>query len=121
MPDAVFDIELCPALHQHPHHRTVAGMRRLMQRRAMRMRPFRVVAVGIFAGIEQERDDVRMPELSRQNQRAVPRGPVRRREQTRRFCRPSQSRRGGQIDPRPAPLSSSARAISTALGGVFWR
>ncbi len=82
VPDGIPDIQPRAVLDQEPHHRLVAAQDCVVQWRGVRMVAFKIVAVGILAGVEQEANDLRMSELRSQRERAVARFGIRRREQT---------------------------------------
>jgi hypothetical protein len=83
LPDGVADIQPRAALDKDPHHRLVAAQHGLVQRRRVRMIACRIVSVGIFAGVEQEANNLRMSVLRSERERAMARFGIRGREQTR--------------------------------------
>src|SRR6266436_1757821 len=109
-PNSVRDIQPRAALDQEPRHRLVTTQDGLMQGRRVRMVAFRIVAVGILAGIKQQTDNLRMSLLRGQRERAMARYIVGGREQTDGIVHPAQPGSAGQVDARPA--------LSQGLGSV---
>ena len=71
---------------------------RLMQWCRMRMVAFRIVAVGVLPGIEQQANDLQMSVLRCEGERAVARFGVRGREETGGIVPEAKACGGGQID-----------------------
>src|SRR5919106_2937781 len=81
----------------------MTGQRGLMQWGRVAVEALRVVAIGILTGIEEQADDLHVPELGSQGERAMPVVPARRGEQALRVLESSQARGGGEGgDSRPA-------------------
>src|SRR3984893_4807384 len=81
----------------------MAGQNSLMQWRRVGMISVRVVPVWIFAGIEEQPNDIHMPVLRRQRERAMPAFRIGRREQSACLGGPPQTgRRDYVIDSRAA-------------------
>src|SRR5689334_10536178 len=110
MPYGVPDIQPRAALEKQPHHRLMATQDGLVQRRAVGMVAFWVVAVGVLAGVEQQTNNLRMSLLCSQGESAVTRFDVRGWDSTGSIAYEPQSGGGGQIDTRPA--------FGQSLGGV---
>jgi len=69
VPYRISDVELGSAFHQQPDRIKVSGKRRLMERSAMAVAVFWVVAVGILACIEQSTNNFSVSELRGKCQR----------------------------------------------------
>src|SRR5205823_11042171 len=98
VPDGVPHIEPRAAFDQEPHHRLMPRQHRLMQWCRMRMVAFRIVAVGVLPGIEQQANDLQMSVLRCEGERAVARFGVRGREETGGIVPEAKACGGGQID-----------------------
>ena len=70
--DRILNIQPSTALHQQTHYIFVPGECRLMQRRRMRVAPWRVETIRIFPGIEEHPYNPHMSKLRGNRQRSVP-------------------------------------------------
>ena len=116
MPENIFYIQSRAAFHKKLDHFLVASPGGLMQRRRMRMAADRVVAVGIFARIQQHANDLDMTILRSQGQRQMAVVTTRRRKEPMEVVDAPQSGRNRQIDPRLS-LDQSLHRVHLAVQG----
>lgn len=67
----VLDVEPRAAFDQQTNYGVVACQNGLMQRGRMSVVSFRVVAIRILAGVEEQADDIHVTMLRRQRERAM--------------------------------------------------
>jgi hypothetical protein len=67
----VLDVEASASLDERSDHVEVSGDSRLVQRRRVCVGPWGIVSVRVLAGVEQQRDDRRMPVLGGKRQREM--------------------------------------------------
>ena len=71
VPEDVPHVQSCAALNKEAHHLVVAGAGSLVQGRGMGMAADWVVAIGIFAGVEEQVDDRDVTEVGCQRERQM--------------------------------------------------
>ena len=71
MPEHVLHIQSCTTCHEEPDYFFMASAGRLVQWSRVRMSADRVVAVGIFARVQQRADDFSMSKLRGQSKRQM--------------------------------------------------
>ena len=94
----VLNIKSGSPLDQQPNDVRMASQRRLVERRRVRVASNRVVAVGVFAGIEEQPDDFRTPELGCKRERAMPIASISGWKRLTRFVDATNRRSHDQVD-----------------------
>jgi len=70
-PQYILQVQSCAAFHKQPDHFVVPSTSSLVQRRRVRMASDRVVTVWIFAGVQQQSNNLNVPKTRRQSERQV--------------------------------------------------
>ena len=109
--DGVLDVETRATVDQQADDGFMASQGGVVERSGMGMQTLRVIAAGIYAGIEEETHDIGVAELSGEGEGAMPAFSVGRWEEFRCIGKTSQAGGGGNVrDLRTAPHKGSGGA-----------